>query len=216
MATMNPQSSAWVKLDILAHGVEIDSSISEIVHSTQSFAARKNFYNTPLWLNPTLSIPQEFRIGDLVIGLNSYGTSPWRLSWSSKEVSLSLERINIGLRFKPELIPDLALFKTNRDAGKVANFYGGAALAFFSPRSCYFFANDTQCGFCSLAGTAEESTDFKNVLSEQDVKDTVRSALNTDSNRIEQIMIVGGNMRDLDRGFKHHVSLAFIALSEIE
>jgi uncharacterized Fe-S cluster-containing radical SAM superfamily protein len=216
MATTNPQSSAWVKLDILAHGVEIDSSVSEIVHSTQLFAARKNFYNTPLWLNPASSIPQEFRIGDLVIGLNSYGTSPWRLSWSSKEASLSLERINSGLRFKPELIPDLALFKTNRDAGKVANLYGGAALAFFSPRSCYFFANDTQCGFCSLAGTAKESTDFKNILSEQDVKDTVRSALNTDSKRIEQIMIVGGNMLNLDRGFKHHVSLACAALNEIE
>jgi hypothetical protein len=107
------------------------------------------------------------------------------------------------------------MFQSDHKTVRLANLYGGAALAFFSPRSCYFFLDGTQCAFCSLAGTAEESREFKDVLSEEDIRATVQAALESDGNRIEQIMVVGGNMRDLDRGFRHHVSLARAAAKEI-
>jgi hypothetical protein len=111
---------------------------------------------------------------------------------------------------------DLEVFASDLGVARVANLYGGAALAFFSPRNCYFFKDGTQCGFCSLDGTAEETKEFKSVLSEGDVRQTVRAALASDGPRIEQVMIVGGNMRDLDRGFRHHVTLAAAAADEIE
>src|SRR6202522_1758497 len=38
---------------------------------------------------------------------------------------------------------------------------------------------------------------------------------NPAAERIEQIMIVGGNMRDLNRGFKHHLSLAAAAARSV-
>ena len=41
------------------------------------------------------------------------------------------------------------------------------------------------------------------------------AGLESDADRIEQIMIVGGTMRDLDRGFLHHVALAKSASEEI-
>jgi hypothetical protein len=120
-----------------------------------------------------------------------------------------------GAQYLPELVPDLHLFNVSSEAARIANLYGGAALAFFSPRTCYFFGEGTECGFCSLAGTAEENNQFQGLLSAGDMQKTVRLALDTDPGRIEQIMVVGGNMRDLDRGFQHHVELARAASTEL-
>lgn len=208
-------AAGWIKIDLLSHGIEIDKSVSTFLRPSSKIALRKNFYNTPVWIEGLSPIPQELRVLGLVVGLNSYGSSPWRLSWPGKGDALLLENSKLGLRYRPELLPDLRLFSTATEAARIANLYGGTALAFFSPRSCYFFVDGTACAFCSLAGTAEESSAFKDILSDQEIRTTVQSALETDPERIEQIMIVGGNMRDLDRGFKHHVLLARAAADEV-
>lgn len=205
------QSAGWIKLDVLSRGIEIDKSVSTFLGQYTNVARRKNFYNTPVWGETPSPPPQELRFLGVVVGLNSYGPSPWRLSWSGKQDSLILGSAEAELEFTPELLPDLQLFQAHPHTASLANLYGGAALAFFSPRTCYFFADGTECSFCSLAGTAEETTGFKPHISEEDVETTVRLAIETDPGRIEQIMIVGGNMRDLDRGFRHHVSLAVAA-----
>jgi len=195
--------------------MEMDSSLSGINNPGAHFAARKNFYNTPIWSHFARAIPQELKIEGLVVGVNCYGTSPWHLGWQ-EETGLLLDNVDQGISLRPELIPDLNVFQGNARATRLANLYGGAALAFFSPRSCYFFADGSQCKFCSLAGTAAETQEFKNMLSEEDVRETVRATLQTDRHRIEQIMIVGGTVRELDRGFQHHLSLAKAALMELD
>jgi hypothetical protein len=209
------QSAGWIKLDLLSRGVEIDESVFAFLAATANVARRKNFYNTPIWGETLSPPPQELRVLGVVVGLNSYGVSPWRLSWSRDQNSLALRNAAAGLEYTAEPLPDLHLFARHPQCAKLANLYGGAALAFFSPRTCYFFADGTECSFCSLAGTAEETVGFKSHLSEADVQTTVRTAFETDPERIEQIMIVGGNMRDLDRGFRHHVSLAAAAQTSL-
>lgn len=208
--------SAWIKLHLLVYGIEIDDSVSAFLQSAERFAVRKNVYNNPVWRTGSFPIPQELRISNLVVGLNSYGASPWNLRWLREESALLIENYATGLQIQPELIPDLDIFRTDNQALFVANLYGGAALAFFSPRNCYFFSDGSECGFCSLAGTAEETDTFKALLSEEDVRRTTKLALEMDRGRIEQIMIVGGNMRDLNKGFSHHVSLAAAAALELE
>jgi hypothetical protein len=210
----NQSESGWIKLDLLSHGIALHYSFHEYLRSTTGIAHRKNFYNNPVWLPDSSQLPQEIRVLGAIVGLNCYGRSPWCLSWNEKDATLVLAHIS-GVQYMPELIPDLKLFTKSVTAARVANLYGGAALAFFSPRTCYFFADGNACGFCSLAGTAEENSDFQKRLSLDDVHMTVRLALATDPGRIEQIMIVGGNMRDLDRGFQHHVGLARAADIEL-
>lgn len=207
--------AGWIKLDLLARGISVDQSVGDLIKSAAPIALRKNFYNTPVWLESHYPLPQELRVLGLVVGLNAYGPSPWCLTWSREDVSLSLVNQTAGVKYGSDVVQDLNLFSLDGDAARVANLYGGAALAFFSPRNCYFFSDSLQCGFCSLEGTAEETKGFKNVLSNEDIQNTVRSALRTDPGRIEQVMVVGGNMRDLNRGFMHHVSLARTAATEI-
>jgi hypothetical protein len=206
--------AGWVKLDLLSQGIEVDDSVFDNLRRHPGIAFRKNFYNTPVWFD-SRQLPQELRVLGLLIGLNSYGASSWRLSCSAGDGDLTLLNEDAGIQCYPQLISDLAALEPGSPSRAIANLYGGAALAFFSPRTCYFFSDGTECTFCSLAGTAENTKEFKAFLSESDLAQAVRLSLETDANRIEQVMIVGGNMRDLDRGFQHHVSLAMAAAEQI-
>ena len=203
---VNLADAAWVKLDLLAQGVELSPSISKITQDIH-FAKRKYFYNSPIWQETGARLPQELRVLGLVVGMNAYGNSSWTLSWSDEE-GLLLQNAKKGITLWPELIPDLKLFVHDSECSQAANLYGGAALAFFLPRACYFFTDDVQCAFCSLAGTALEENDYSLRLSTVEVGDIVSLALESDPGRIEQVMIVGGNVRDLDSGFRHHLELA--------
>lgn len=217
--TIADAEAAWIKLDLLSQGIEIDPSVMELLKSRNSSVSfRKHVYNSPVWIDSQQKIPQELRVKGLVVGLNSYASSSWRLSGDLENRQLILRNETADIDLRPEIIPDLQLLDTDITASNLSTLYGGAALAFFSPRSCYFFSDGTECRFCSLAGTARESREFKNILSGADVAMTVRAALETDGDRerIEQVMIVGGNMRDLDRGFKHHLELASAAADEVE
>lgn len=210
----NDHDAGWIKLDLLSHGIYLHESINQYLEHVAGIAHRKNFYNNPVWHVASSRIPQEIRILGCVVGVNCYGQSPWNLQFSKQLGRLILSHRS-GAQFEPELIADLKLFSINDSALRLANLYGGAALAFFSPRTCYFFSESTECGFCSLAGTAKENSEFQGLLSVADIKSTVQQALEVDPTRIEQIMIVGGNLRDLDRGFQHHVDLAKTAAAEL-
>ena len=52
------ESAAWIKLDLLAKGVEIDSSVFDFLAATSNVARRKNFYNTPIWSQTPSAPPQ--------------------------------------------------------------------------------------------------------------------------------------------------------------
>lgn len=206
--------AGWVKLDLLSRGIQIDSTLPRFLEATKHFALRKNFYNDPVWGQDSSRLPQEISVLGSVVGINCYGNSPWSLKYSREQENLVLSHKS-GAEFLPDFIPDLRAFEADLRVARVANLYGGAALAFFSPRSCYFFADRSECHFCSLAGTAEENHTFESILSQEDVRMSVRLALQKDPDRIEQIMIVGGNLRDLDRGFEHHLTLAEAAEIEL-
>jgi len=208
------KGAAWLKLDLLSHGIQIGESAREVLREIRGIAKRKNFYNSPVWEPGGTLLPQELVVLGCIVGVNAYGSSPWLLERASSRPELVLKH-NTGETFDAHLLNDLQVFNNSSRAARVANLYGGAALAFFSPRACYFFADGTACAFCSLAGTAEESSEFQGLLTADDVRFVVRAALESDRERIEQIMVVGGNMRDLDRGFEHHMELANAAISEL-
>lgn len=207
--------AAWIKLDLLAHGIEIDPSLRHLGRTGASIAIRKYFYNSPVWDDARFPRPQELRILGLVVGLNSYRSSPWRLRWLDEERGLQLEHSVSTIQYPADTIQDLDLLAAGGKAARIANLYGGAALAFFSPRNCYFFTDGSECQFCSLAGTAANARDLRNFLTESDISTVVDAVLQSHSSRIEQIMLVGGNMRDLNAGFTHHVGLARAAAEAI-
>ncbi|MFV2178022.1 radical SAM protein [Actinomadura sp. LOL_016] len=210
---MTEMGAAWVKLALLSHGVATAPSFSAWFARRTGAVRRRNFYNSPVWAQEA-AIPQEIRLAvgegrpPVTVAVNVYGDDTWRLQADDDQARVVNSRL--GVSWPVEAVDDLECLRGSAALGRVANLYGGSALSFFSPRACYFFTDGTQCRFCSLAGTAAD-TPFANRLSPGQVRDAVAAVLAAEPGRINQVMIVGGNERNLDTGFRRHVSLAMAA-----
>ncbi|MFI0354258.1 radical SAM protein [Actinomadura sp. 9N407] len=206
-----------MKLALLSRGVAIDSSFATWFADQAGAVRRRNFYNSPVWAGDAV-VPQEIRLaaGDrqppVTVAVNVYGDDTWTLQ--ADEHGSRVVNSRLGLSCTVEVIDDLECLRSSVPLGNAANLYGGSALSFFSPRACYFFADQTQCRFCSLAGTAAD-TPFANRLAPARVRDAVSAVLETEPGRINQVMIVGGNERNLDTGFLRHVDLVNAAAEAI-
>ena len=162
--TPSPSDSGWIKLDLLSHGIFIPDATHTFLRGTSGVAFRRKFYNDPIWAGSSSTIPQELRVGGTVVGLNCYGESPWELGWDQGRNSVVLFHRS-GAKYAAELIADLELFRSNAHASRVANLYGGAALAFFSPRTCYFFSEIPSAAFALLPAQPRKTDHFKDCSS---------------------------------------------------
>jgi hypothetical protein len=211
---LSSDESAWIKLALLSKGVTLDAGFTAWFLGKKGFVTRRNFYNTPVWSEvDSGALPQEFRLGSVVVAANVYGDSPWQLTVEGDEPML--RNTVHSLAFPISMVEDLAALREDQDLARVCNLYGGSALSFFSPRACYFFSDSTECRFCSLAGTAQEQHDFASRLGPDEVSAAVAKVLDREADRINQIMIVGGNERDLDRGFDRQIELVRAAHREL-
>jgi hypothetical protein len=208
-------AAAWVKLALLSHGVAIAPSFSYWFSRQPGAVRRRNFYNSPVWTQSAV-VPQEIRLASgsvpVIAAVNVYGDDEWTLTADVRGPAVVNARL--GISQDVEMIDDLKCLRKSGELSRVANLYGGSALSFFSPRACYFFADSTQCRFCSLAGTAA-GTPFANRLTPGEVGEAVRRVLEAEPGRVNQVMIVGGNERNLDTGFRRHVELARAAAEAI-
>lgn len=208
--------AAWIKTSLISQGVQFDMLFLDWFSEQRSLVQRRNFYNSPgIGKNNLAATPQEiFLHKDVVVAANPYGKETWKLCLN--EGKPHLENTVEDFTVRVELPIDLKLFSERPDLRNSCNLYGGSALSFFSPRTCYFFSDQVPCAFCSLDQTARENRVYKGIIDQDEVFDAVSNAMRHDPNRITQIMIVGGNMRDLDKGFNHHVDLALAASSALE
>lgn len=209
----------WLKLELLSKGIRPSKAFIEWFSGTNDFVRRRNFYNSPNWGSDTSSpVPQEIRLpgeGRVTVAVNEYVGTEWELGWNPVE-GVFIANTNSGFTHPAELIEDLPTLKYNADIARTANLYGGSALSFFSPRACYFFAEGSQCRFCSLAGTADEDDDYANRLHPDDVYRAVVAAVESDRSFLNQVMIVGGNERNLDRGFMNQTKLVQAASKALQ
>ena len=205
---------AWLKLALLSEGISPTPAFLDWFAQSQGYVRRRNFYNSPNWGGAEESvIPQEIRLASetpVVVAVNNYGQSRWRLSHSG-QVGVHILDTGTGQVHPVQLLRDLTAFQDDPDVALVCNLYGGSALSFFSPRACYFFAEGTECRFCSLAGTADEADEYANRLRPHEVRDAVAKVAAADDAALTQIMIVGGNERNLDRGFVNQAALVHAA-----
>jgi hypothetical protein len=206
--------TAWLKLAVLARGIASTPAFEDWFARSSGFVRRRNFYNSPNW-GPSGSpaLPQEIRLlGDrrVTVAVNNYGQSHWRLTWTEEHGPA----ITAAPTFEGqpiELIDDLSAIRTDSEVARICNLYGGSALSFFSPRACYFFADGTECRFCSLDGTARENHEFAARIKPEEVRQAVTAVVESDPSALTQVMIVGGNDRNLDRGFHNQVDLVCAA-----
>ncbi|MFE7935756.1 hypothetical protein ACFU6S_44995, partial [Streptomyces sp. NPDC057456] len=202
--------NAWIKLALLSNGVSLTPEFTAWFSDTDGYVRRRNFYNSPNWgAADAPAPPQELRLSgehSVTVAVNDYGQTRWRLTWTERTGPIVVSDM-LPEGQPVELVADLTAFHADPEIARVSNLYGGSALAFFSPRACYFFAEGTGCRFCSLDGTAREDKEFAGRLSYEEVRNAVAAVVATDRKAINQVMIVGGNERDLDRGFRNQLKL---------
>lgn len=207
---------AWLKLALLAEGLRPTDAFLRWFGEHEQYVRRRNFYNTPG--SAGHRYPQEIRLAgkpQVTVAVNDYGPSRWLLD-NDEDYGPCVLDSRECFRYPVEMIEDLPAIKSDPEIAQVANLYGGSALSFFSPRTCYFFAQGTQCQFCSLQGTAAEHDEFSNRVHPEQVRRAVAAAAADTPELLTQVMIVGGNERNLDVGFTRQVDLVTAASEELD
>jgi|GEM_PF-1523493 len=202
--------AAHIKLQLLSEGLVFTPAFLETFADSSSLMPKRRAYNTSDGASLPLSarIPQEIFIGDVVVGVNYRSESRWKLDVLDGQFWLTDQDqpiTRLMIREAPKFLQ--LTTPSGVSCASVANLYGGSSLAYFTPASCYYFADQTQCVFCSLEPTRKGDSEFVSVISPNLASEVLEVALCSDSDVLKQIMIVGGNHRNYDEGFTRHVAI---------
>lgn len=211
MTILTNRDASHLKLRILSEGVTFDAAFLEQFASDKEQMEKRRVYNDSdeRQLDRTRRIPQEFYLNTVVVAVNYKHNSPWQLTYQNCSYRLiGPSNINVVITFpeRPHFLDSVT--STGICCDRVANLYGGSALAFFTPGSCYYFDDGNECRFCSLQPNRSNPHSFLHAISPSLASEVLVIARSTDAHRLQQIMLVGGNSPDYDQGFRHYLEIA--------
>jgi hypothetical protein len=206
---VNNHKASHLKLHLLSEGVSFTESFLTQYSSESHFMEKRRAYNNSddSHLNLNVRIPQELFINNVVVAVNHKKKSPWLLEYDGNyylsHQTQPITRISFPIRPKlfEYLTPD------GVECGRIANLYGGASLAFFTPSTCYYFNEGIECHFCSLAPNRKTETSFVHTITPEMATAVFLIALESDPGLFKQIMLVGGNIPDYDLGFQKNLEI---------
>lgn len=105
---------------------------------------------------------------------------------------------------------------TGKSVTSITTLYGGGSLGIFAYGHCALVDIKAACHYCSIAPNRNRQTAFKQAVSPQDVEEALDVALDDDSYQPGQIMLNGGNLTNVDQGFKYYIRLAEAARRAID
>jgi hypothetical protein len=203
------QEAAHLKLHLLSEGVSFSNAfLTQYSHEIGYMEKRRAYNNSDdIHLNISLRIPQELFISDVVIAVNHKKDSPWRLEYDNGYYLYHYEDPKTAISFpiRPKLF-DLSILDGIR-CDTIANLYGGGSLAFFTPSTCYYFNQGSECYFCSLAPNRKTETYFVDTITPKIAVAVLNTALESDPGLFKQIMLVGGNIANYDLGFEKNLEI---------
>lgn len=216
MDTGHNYEAADLKLHILSKGIAFEAGFLEHFAKDFSQMEKRRVYDDTddPQLERVTRIPQEFYLGDVVVAVNYRQTSPWKLTYvKGKYRLLGKNGTDVRVTFPPRPRFFEKVTTGGIRCGNVANLYGGASLAFFTPSICYYFNDGHECKFCSLKSNRDSQHTFVSIITPSLAASVLAIALETDADVLTQIMLVGGNLSNYDKGFQKHLDIA-LALDE--
>jgi hypothetical protein len=85
--------------------------------------------------------------------------------------------------------------------------YGGGSLGIFVYGHCALVDIGKACHYCSIEPNHTKGVDFEQMIRPAQVEAALTSALADTNAPISQVMLNGGNFRDMDRSFKYYVEI---------
>ncbi|HZU67593.1 MAG TPA: radical SAM protein [Ktedonobacteraceae bacterium] len=211
MTALSQHDAAHLKLHLLSEGVSFDNEfLEQFARDLERMEKRRAYDDSDeAALDRAKRIPQELYIGDVIVAVNYKQHSPWKLIYDAGTYRLTgKDDIDVEVTFprRPHFFD--CMTPTGIRCDRVANLYGGSSLAFFTPASCYYFNEGHECKFCSLKPNRSSQQIFVPTISPSLAASVLEIALETDADLLKQIMLVGGNLSDYDRGFQRHLRIA--------
>src|SRR5579864_5450090 len=211
MALLSHQDAALLKLHFLSEGVSFDNAfLEQFAYDLARMEKRRAYDDSDeAELDRAKRIPQEVYLGDVIVAVNYKQHSPWKLVYDGGTYRLTgKDDTDVEVIFprRPRFFDRFTPSGVRCD--RVANLYGGSSLAFFTPESCYYFKDGHECKFCSLKSNRSSQQNFVPTISPALAASVLEIALETDDDLVKQIMLVGGNLSNYDRGFQRHLKIA--------
>lgn len=211
MSALSNHDAAVLKLHLLSEGVCFDNTFLATFASDSNSMEKRRVYNDSDEgnLDRSLRIPQEFYLNDgVIVAVNYKKHAPWHLIVRDGEYRLTGKDTEVEVTFprRPHFFDRMT--HSRIQCGRVANLYGGSSLAFFTPATCYYFNDGHECKFCSLqSNRSTQENVFVNLIGARLAAEVLQIALDTDADLLKQIMLVGGNLPDYNRGFQRHLAI---------
>lgn len=212
------RSDIKIKVDLLCNGLTYDQEFLDQFSMREGLQAKRWAYSNSEseYAFRNLKIPPEiiFKSG-IISSVNYEKTSPYSLKYINGKSVLVYEGELIDIDFPVQPKSYGQKLSNNISFESVCTFYGDTTLGIFTPGHCFYFNNNQQCKFCSLGAARKNLSDHEYLISPGLAAEATQVAIDVDTNRIERILLNGGNLIDYDRGFNRHMEI-IKALSRVE
>ncbi len=195
-----------IKLELLSNGVAFEHGFLEAYGP--EYIEKRWAYGNSDEMRLGTRIPQEVKLGDIIVAVHFVPTSPWKLTRSERGFCLKHDEDEvtpISFPLRPEF------YQMSLSSGiackTIGTLYGGGSLGIFAHGQCYYFSIDKQCAFCSLQPTRSTYGDHVLDVKPDMAAELVEIALRTDAPAVKQVMLNGGNHRDNNAGFLKQVDI---------
>lgn len=199
-------TGAHLKAELLSRGVTIAPQL--LAHYGPPYLEKRRAYGNsdPLALRDA-TLPQEFYLlpENLIVAVNVREDSPWSLDWDGEFflAGPSGQRVAITFPRRPAFYDYTT--DNGRELARIATLYGGGSLGLFIYGSCALVDMGKACQYCSIEPNHKHGVDFEKVIRPEQVEEAVELALSDAEAPLSQVMLNGGNFRDLDRSFLYYV-----------
>jgi hypothetical protein len=199
------------KIQLLSNGIAIDSSV--INNYESFFIEKRRAYGIP---DPedylSMRIPQELLIipENIICSININPLSLWVLKYDPNNknyyIQYDIFMKTVTFPIRPKFYDRTLISNTDKRVNQIISLYGGHSIGAFLSRNCCY-EKEGVCRFCSLCNNHGELNDFCDVIDSDDLLESLEIALE-ENYPITQIMLNGGNKKDLNENFKFYVERA--------
>ena len=210
MNQVNNYKASHIKLHLLSEGISYSNNFLDEFGKDNQFMPKRRAYNDSddKFISRERRVPQEIIISDVVIAMNHKIESPWQIDVKEGNYFISHHgEIKSAITFPK--CPDFFEIETEKGilCKSIANLYGGKSLAFFTPSTCYYFNEKVECRFCSLKPNRDSHSLYIHTITPSVAGEVTKIAKENDNDIISQIMLVGGNNPNYDKGFVKHIEI---------
>lgn len=209
---------AHVKASLLAEGIAVPDAFLG-AYGPPYLEKRRAYGNNDSEDLLNRVLPQELILSasGLICAVNIRQTSSWVLKWKSDRRPILRHgnyEVEVDFPRRP-MFYDYAM-KDGRKVSQFVTLYGGGSLGLFIYGRCALVDMNKACHYCSIQPNRGRGTDFEEIIRPEQVEEAVCLALADLGHPVTQVMLNGGNFKDVDKNFLYYCSAVKAAERAIE